>query len=245
MPTQREIREYLPDGFTLDPRHDHLRIIAPDRRLAKLFHEGTEPYLKESAKKVGAIQIFWDGCKKPIRIKGQSDPTQPDRPTPAQPTEQPQQINSYAPSRISPSASYEEIMDFVRGWRAQGLIVTVTSMVSDRCVHCNDLQVMDRNPPIGTKWTIENWVSLDFKQLWRDSFLPGRHNYYGDLVSRVASDQYIPEFVYQIRRISGAMSECSTDYHYVENFAGVPVRIGISKQGDWRLVEDAHLERQS
>lgn len=246
--------ESLPTGCRVKPIGENLCIYAPSmevfRLLKKSFRsiarlalnnqtidaiiyppEGDAPYVIPGYLAFD-INNLYDPC-----ATSESELPSPEPATNATETREP--ISSYAPSRVRTNAGYEEITDFIRGWRAQNLIVTVTSMVSDRCLMVNDLQILDRNGEQGQTWTIENWTGLDFKTLWKDSFMPGRKNYYGDLVSRVSSEHYIPGFEYAIRRPSGALGFYQTDYHYVENFAGVPVRIAISKPGDWRIVENS------
>lgn len=144
-------------------------------------------------------------------------------------------ISSYAPNRIRPEASEEEVDDFIRGKKAEGLIVTITAMKNDKCLKVNDLQAIDR----GGGWDAQDWIGIDFKTLWRDSFLRFKPNYYGDLVDRIASERAIEGFYYHIRRPSGALAEYSTDYFFADHFLQGSVRIGVSRVGDWRILEDA------
>jgi hypothetical protein len=58
-------------------------------------------------------------------------------------------------------------------------------MGPDKCLLVNDLQALDR----GENWTAQDWVGIDFKTLWRDSFQLSRPNYYGDLVLKAEHDR--------------------------------------------------------
>lgn len=230
-----EIKEYLPRGWELKPQANGVLIYAPDGELAQEFHVGARKLLERSAKNLqSVIQIAWDGCDRPLKIGRAKSSASNSTPADTHNT-QPQRINSYAPDRVSSTASYEEILDFIKGKKAEGLIVTVTGMGSDKCLIVNDLQSLDR----GGGWTAQDWIGIDFKTLWRDSFHMGQTNYYGRLIQLVESDRFIPEYLYRIRRPSGALAEYSSTYTLVENFLGRAARIAVSKVGAWRIVEDA------
>ncbi|MBE9178641.1 hypothetical protein IQ268_08720 [Oculatella sp. LEGE 06141] len=217
-----ELNDYLPSNWQVLPTANGVRLVAPNGMDAQFFYEGAREYLKLSAQTLGSIELLWDGCAQPIKVEGMASAKSPS-------------IDSYAPSKISPDANHEAVADFIKGKKAEGLIVTITSMVSDKCLLVNDLQVFDR----GGGWTGDDWIGLDFKKLWRDSFQIGKTNYYGQLVQAIERDRGISDFHYHIRRPSGALAEYSSSYHFVENFLEVPVRIAVSKVGDWRVIESA------
>jgi hypothetical protein len=207
-------------------------LISPSRDEAVRFYEGSKNQLKAAADRIPAnIEIWADTSNRAIRVirASQSPPSQPEESAPAQPV-----VNSYAPSVIRPDAGYEAVMDFIAGKRQEGLICTVTSMNTDRCLQVNDLQVIER----GGGWTVEDWVGLNFLHLWRDSFKPGNRNYYGELIQTLLRREPF-DFLYRIRRPSGAMGEYLSRYFLVERFGGVPVRIAVSSPADVRIVEDA------
>lgn len=229
-----ELAQLLPSDWQIRPGAGVARIVAPSRQDAKDLIKGASQSLKQSADRLGAeIHILVEGSDRPIRvIKSSTAQPQPNDRQPAP------QISSYTPSSISPDASFEAVMDFIKGAEASGLVATVTAMGSDRCLLVNSLQVSDR----GGGWTGAEWHSLDFKKLWRDSFLNGNENYYGRLVELVQRDRHIPSFQYLIRRPSGSLARYESSYHLVNNFLGCLCRIAISKQGNWEIVEDGHLE---
>jgi hypothetical protein len=108
-------------------------------------------------------------------------------------------------------------------------------MLNDKCLTVTDEQAQDR----GGNWTAQDWIGIDFKTLWRDSFHVGRTNYYGRLIELVERDRFIPEYEYEIRRPSGSLARYQSTYTLVENFLGAPARIAVSKVGAWSIVEDA------
>jgi hypothetical protein len=228
-----ELHEYLPKGWKVTPTNRGLCILSTDMESALDFAKGAKAHLQRTASNIrGLLEIRWDGCINPIRVTAQTEAVVSN--TGTQPTK-PSRISSYAPIRVSPNATPDEVNDFIRGKKAEGLVVTITSMVSDKCLSVNDLQVLDR----GGGWTGDDWIGLDFKKLWRDSFRLGRTNYYGQLIETVERDKSIPEFYYHIRRPSGALAEYSSSYHFVEEFLGIPARIAVSVPGDWAIIESA------
>lgn len=227
-----ELHQILPHGWQAHPTSDALKLIGPDAKLASLFATGAKTSLQQIANRLGFDLLVYGSCGSRVgKFKAAR------RPQESRQEENHQETSSYAPRAIAPTASFDEVLDFIKGKKAEGLVVTVTSMVDDKCLIVNDLQAIDR----GGGWTAQDWVGLDFKKLWIDSLRSGP-NFYGDLVERVVRDRRIPNFYYHIRRPSGAKAEYSSTYHYLENFMGAPVRIAVSKQGEWRIIEDGHLE---
>jgi hypothetical protein len=233
MALQTELHELLPLGWQVYPGVGSLKLIAPCFDDALDLAEGAKLCLQETANRLGIdLCICSTDRATPIRRIKASHNEQED------PQELPPTLSSYAPSSIASDASYETVLDFVKGKKAQGLIVTITAMGTDKCLLVNDLQALDR----GGNWTAQDWIGIDFKTLWRDSFQIGQHNYYGELVQRVEAERQLAEFLYRIRRPSGALAEYSSNYFYIENFLQRPARIAVSRPGDWRIVEDGHLE---
>ncbi|NES07804.1 MAG: hypothetical protein F6K22_36460 [Okeania sp. SIO2F4] len=204
-----------------------IRLCSPDSSEAAFLAKGAKAKLHKISERMGTLIEILTPEGRILASFGQ--PSKPKAPEP-----QPQ-ISSYAASRIDPTADSEAVLDFVKGKKAEGLIVTVTGMHSDKCLLVNDLQALDR----GGGWTAQDWIGIDFKKLWHDSFLVGKTNYYGQLVEAVERDRYLPNFFDHIRRPSGALAEYSSSYHYVDNFLGAPVRIAVSTPGDWRIIESA------
>ncbi|MBF2074563.1 MAG: hypothetical protein IGS50_12495 [Synechococcales cyanobacterium C42_A2020_086] len=225
-----ELSEYLPPDWQLCPTRQGLRLVAPSADDASLFFQGAGHYLKQSADYIrAAIEVVWEGCNEPLRVEG---PTIPSAPS----------INSYGPSIIAPHASYAEAMDFIAGKQAEGLIVTVMAMGSDRFLFVNGAQVADRGG------NAETWIGVDAKALvWHRSLtgtLPGREkgvNYYARLHELLERDRQIPDFSYCVTRPNGDLHRDVSTYFYIENYLGVPARIAVSRVGDSELVEAAKL----
>jgi hypothetical protein len=123
-----------------------------------------------------------------------------------------------------------KIHDFMKEKRAEGLIVTATDMITHRCLHVNDLQVVDR----GGGWTGSNWLGLNFLNLWVDSFTGG-FNYFEQLIEVVQKDLFIPNFEYKLRAPNGDLRRYVSDYYYVDNYLGSPARLCVSKPGNWEV----------
>lgn len=190
---------FVPDGWQIQLGQT-IQLLAPDTSEAYLLAKGAKRKLVEVAEKLETvIEILGSECGCPVAKFGKvmmassASPTENNKP----------KLSSYAPSNISSDASYEAVIDFIKGKKAEGLIVTVTSMVSDKCLMVNDLQALDR----GGGWTAQDWIGIDFKTLWRDSFHIGKTNYYGQLIASIERDKTIREFHYHIRRPSGALAE--------------------------------------
>lgn len=221
--------DFVPNGWQIQLGQT-IHLLAPDISEANLFAIGAKRKLVDIAKRLGTIvEISSPGCGCPIASFGKiatitasfNDST--DNP----------KLSSYNPSSILPSADCETVLDFIKGKKSEGLIVTITSMISDKCLLVNDLQALDR----GGNWTAQDWIGIDFKTLWRDSFHIGKTNYYGQLIATLERDKNIPNFYYQIRRPSGALAEYNSSYHLIDNFLGGAVRIAVSVAGDWRILE--------
>ncbi|MDF5716180.1 MAG: hypothetical protein PUP93_20400 [Rhizonema sp. NSF051] len=53
-------------------------------------------------------------------------------------------------------------------------------------------------------------------------------------------DDFIPGYRYRLIRPDGALCEYTTDYYNVaDGWCGDPIRIGVSKPEDWRLLVPA------
>lgn len=249
-----EIREYLPRGWRLEPQSTGLTIYATDAELAEEFHIGAKDLLERSAQNMqSVIQIAWDGCKAPLKVgksKAVKASIKPDREP--QPVHQPAANDSYAADRISVSASYEEVEDFVRGQRQSGKIVTIMSMndrnpaLNDLFLKVNDLQIQHR----AGGWKMNQWVGTNARAtVWVRSFdgtLPAiasresGWNYYQELIRLLRSGEtYIPGFQYLIDRPNNAGLWLDlTNYHFVEDYGGTAIRIAVSDPKDSTLIEE-------
>ena len=133
-------------------------------------------------------------------------------------------------------------MDFISGKQAEGLIVTVMSMGSDKFLFVNGAQVQDRGG------NAETWIGVDAKSLvWGRSLtgtLPGRDrgvNYYARLHESLERDKSIPDFNYCVTRPDGSLHRDVSTYFYLEDYLGVPARLAVSRVGDSELVESGTL----
>lgn len=222
---------FVPDGWQVQLGKT-IQLLAPNISEANLLAKGAKRKLVDVAERLGTvIEILGSECGCPVAKFGtammasNASPIENNNPI----------LSSYNPSNISSDANYETVLDFIKGKKSEGLIVTITSMVSDKCLMVNDLQALDR----GGGWTAQDWIGIDFKTLWRDSFHVGKTNYYGQLIATIERDKNIPNFYYKIRRPSGALAEYSSSYHLIDNFLGGPVRVAVSVAGDWRIIESA------
>lgn len=225
--THLELSDYLPADWQLCPIGRGLRLIAPNSEEGHLFFTGAARYLKMSAEALRAtIELTWNGCNEPLRVEGvQTEPAQPD---------------SYGAAVIAPDASYQAVMDFIAGKQAEGLIVTVMGMGSDKFFFVNGAQVQDRGG------NAETWIGVDAKSLvWSRSLtgtLPGRDrgvNYYARLHELLERDKSIPGFEYCVTRPDGSLHRDTSTYFYLDNYLGVPARLAVSRVGDSELLEAA------
>jgi hypothetical protein len=223
---------FVPDGWQIQLGKT-IQLLAPNILEANLLAKGAKRKLVNVAERLGTvIEIFSSECGCPVAKFGKAMMATDNTSS----TENKNPIlSSYNTSSISTDANYGTVLDFIKGKKSEGLIVTITSMVSDKCLMVNDLQALDR----GGGWTAQDWIGIDFKTLWRDSFHVGKTNYYGELIATLERDKNIPNFYYQIRRPSGALAEYSSSYHLIDNFLGGPVRVAVSVAGDWRIIEQA------
>lgn len=237
METQHRLFNFLPPGWGVEfTECGKFALIAPNSDEGHYLANGAKTLLKSTAERIGGIIEIVSPCGCQLAKFGKVEAVKSTR---SSSNDSPQsEISSQPSSRIAPDATYEAVLDFLKGKNLEGMVTTITTMGTDKCLQVNDLQALDR----GGGWTGADWVGIDFKTLWRDSFKVGNPNYYGQLVERVERDHFLPDFEYKIRRPSGALAEYSSTYYYIEDFLGVPVRIAVSRQGDWRLVADQHLE---
>jgi hypothetical protein len=130
-------------------------------------------------------------------------------------------------------ADFLALHEQMKEWRSEGLIVTLTDMMTNHCLHVNDLQASDR----GGGWKGRDWVGLNFLTLWRDSFTPGQFNYFEQLVSTVQRDKHIPQFEYNLRAPNGDLRKYVSDYYFVQAYLDTPVRICVSRPGNWEVIQ--------
>ncbi|NEO29250.1 MAG: hypothetical protein F6K36_02100 [Symploca sp. SIO3C6] len=206
-------------GCHLSISAESLNIQAPSRFAAYALRRRWASDLAVSAKKLKRRRaiVSWPGCDRPYRI--------------------PTCILNYDCAMIKPQpqrgnyllgADYLRVTEFIKEKREEGRIVVITSMWDDICLHTNDLLKPERGTIMPHQWT-----GFNYSFLWRDS-----KDDYKQLIERLVRDGCIPQFQYRLRRPDGSFGEYQTDYYYVENYLSVPVRIGVSRVEDWRLLPE-------
>jgi hypothetical protein len=139
-------------------------------------------------------------------------------------------IMSSGSSQLLLNADYQTICEKLKEWKDQGLLVVITSQISSRCLHVNDLMSTGR----GTYFIPSQWIGVNFLDLWRDSM-----DDYRRLREFLDRDGHIPGFTYRLLRPDGSMGEYEKDYYLCNNYLGEPVRISVAKPGKWRIVQPA------
>lgn len=110
-------------------------------------------------------------------------------------------------------------------------IVIITGMKTNLCKHTNDLLKPERGIRKPHEWTGYNYLKS-----WtlNDSGVPSEE--YFKLIQLLERDKYVSGYEYTLRRPDDeALVRYRTDYLYVENWLGEPVRIGISRQEDYQV----------
>jgi hypothetical protein len=117
----------------------------------------------------------------------------------------------------------------------KGKIVTIVSMVTDKCKHSNV-------PPKRGLRLAPNWTGYDYRQSWK---LDGTNlsQEYLDLIKKLYDDRVVSDYEYDlIRPDDGARLRYSTSYTLVE-FFGELVRVGVSRPEDFTLIEVGRSDR--
>lgn len=122
---------------------------------------------------------------------------------------------------------------------ARGRIVCITGMQTNLCKHTNDLLTPDRGLRIAPLWTGYNYLKS-----WctAGDGIPSAE--YNRLIEILHRDRSISGYNYRlIRPDDGAIVEYQTDYIYIPNWYGEPVRVGFSNPKDFRVVEVGRGDR--
>lgn len=118
---------------------------------------------------------------------------------------------------------------------AEGEIITIVSMVTDKCKHSNV-------PPKRGLRLEPNWTGYDYRQSWK---LDGINlsQEYKDLIKELYDDRVVPDYEYDlIRPDDGARLRYSTSYTLID-FFGELVRVGVSREEDFTLIESGRSDR--
>lgn len=122
---------------------------------------------------------------------------------------------------------------------SRGRIVCITGMVTNLCKHTNDLLTPDRGIRIAPLWTGYNYL-----QSWCTAGNGIPSSEYDRLIEILHRDRSISGYNYRlIRPDDGALVEYQTDYIYIPNWHGEPVRVGFSDPKDFRIVEAGRGDR--
>lgn len=117
----------------------------------------------------------------------------------------------------------------------KGKIITIVSMVTDKCKHSNV-------PPKRGLRLAPNWTGYDYRQSWK---LDGINlsQEYKDLIKKLYDDGVVPDYEYDLNRPDdGARLRYSTRFTLVD-FFGELVRVGVSRQEDFTLIESGRSDR--
>ncbi|OLT60767.1 hypothetical protein [Moorena bouillonii] len=205
-------------GCHLSVTTESFNIEAPSRLAAyALRRHASELAVSAQKLRLQRAIVSWPGCERPYQIptsilRSQTKMTGPIR-----------QDGTYLLG-----ANYLRVNDFIKEKREEGLIVVITSMWNDVCLHTNDLLAPERGILQPHQWT-----GFNYRYLWRDS-----RDDYNELIDRLTRERYIPKFQYTLRRPDGTLGRYETDYYLVEDYLNVPVRIGVSDVNAWELISE-------
>ena len=122
---------------------------------------------------------------------------------------------------------------------ARGLIVVITGMETDLCKHTNDLLTPERGIRIAPLWT-----GYNYRKSWCTAGDGVPSAEYDRLIEILHRDRWIDGYNYRlIRPDDGAIVEYQTDYIFIPNWHGEPVRVGFSNPKDFRVVEAGRGDR--
>ncbi|NJR24349.1 MAG: hypothetical protein HC786_20455 [Richelia sp. CSU_2_1] len=130
-------------------------------------------------------------------------------------------------------------LELIAEQEAQGRIVCITGMLTNLCKHTNDLLLPERGIRTAPYWTGYNYLKS-----WciNGDGVPSAE--YDRLIELLHRDRSIAGYSYMlIRPDDGALIEYSTDYVFIPNWYGEPVRVGFSTPKDYRVVEEGRGDR--
>lgn len=211
----------IPYNWTRVESVSEVKYLAPNVREAKLWDLGAAKHLKKEASALN---------KKVVVLYNQNvvfneyDPIDNKR----------IEKGSYGATSVNINSSMEEIFDFILDKANQGLSPRIVDMATDNYLFMRNWVSLDGEDCLRDN----DWVGVDAKHSWRDSFLLGNRNYYGILIDNLKKDGHIPNYYYKIRQNSGLLSACQTDY-YLVNWNGSLCRLSIQDPRNRKLLEYA------
>lgn len=119
----------------------------------------------------------------------------------------------------------------------EGKFVTITSMVTNKCKHSNVAQERGKRPA-------PDWTGYDYLQSWKkEGKDKNPSDEYFELIGRLLDGEQIVGYEYDlIRPNDGAIVRYLTDYWRMD-FFGEDVRIGVSRQEDFTVIEEGRGDR--
>ncbi len=144
---------------------------------------------------------------------------------------------------IKGAMGFLKVLNFVAEKTAEGLVVTVTDHERDRCLLVNDLLTPDRG--ILQPWQWFSPANYDFRPHWEQSGSLRKLEFLKNNLPKLKENQCITQFDYELLRIAkpgmeeGDLCYYWQDYYYFPDFAGRPVRVSVSRPGDYEIIRVA------
>lgn len=127
------------------------------------------------------------------------------------------------------------VLDFIREKISDGLIVIITSQLDNRCRFTSKSLKPER-----AFFTPAQFHNYDYVRSWDIDRIGQPSAEYYRLRELLDRDGVVSGYEYKLIRPDGALCSYSTDYYLVDDgWAGEPVRIGISRLEDWKLLQPA------
>lgn len=189
------------------------------------------PYIRE--------ELRARGLKKALIVRGAGKKPYPvllTAPTAPVPLTVEQTISQVARNRGRDLAAQLEL---IAEQEAKGRIVCITGMHTNLCKHTNDLLKPDRGLRLAPYWTGYNYLKS-----WctNGDGIPSVQ--YDRLIEILQRDRSIVGYDYAlVRPDDGALVEYQTDYIFIPDWYGEPVRVGFSNPEDYRILEPGRSDR--
>jgi hypothetical protein len=131
-------------------------------------------------------------------------------------------------------------LEFVAEQEQRGKIICIVGAKTDLCKHTNSHLTKKRG-----KREPQNWTGYNYRRSWcTDINRPGVvSSEYEKLIALLLKDKYVRNFEYRLVRPDGAFVEYLSDFLYLEDLLGEPVRIGFSWPEDYRELSPADPDR--
>lgn len=127
------------------------------------------------------------------------------------------------------------VLDFLREKISDGLIVIITSQVSDQCLYTSKSLKPER-----AFFTPAQFQGYDYAKSWDIHKVGHPSEEYQRMRSLLEQDGAIQGYQYRLIRPDGALCEYATDYYDVaDGWGGHWVRIGVSRPEDYRVLQPA------